>query len=71
VTRVMIDTTKQARLTTTGVVAFGRAYSGVDAFLPAGVREFSHPSAIGTADLMNDGTELTRDFGTRAWSPPV
>ena len=68
---VMINTTKQARPTTTGVVAFGRAYSGVDAPVFAGVRALSHSSAIGTADPMNDVTNLTRDFGTRAWSPPV
>ena len=68
---VMINTTKQARLTTTGVVAFGRAYSGVDPFVSAGARVLSHQSAIGTADPMNDGTDLTRDVGTRAWSPPV
>ena len=68
---MMINTTKQARPTTTGVVALERAYSGVDAFVFAEAQALSHRSAIRTANPMNDGTDLTRDLGTRAWSPPV
>jgi hypothetical protein len=68
---VMIKQTKQAQLTTTGVVAIERAWSGTGAFAFTAPRALSHRPAIRYTNPMNDGTDLTPALGTRAWSPPV
>jgi hypothetical protein len=67
----MIKQAKQAQLTTTGVVAIQRAWSGTGAFTFTAPRVLSHRPAIRYANPMNDGTDLTPALGTRAWSPPV
>lgn len=68
---MMINQTKQAQPTTTGVVAVERAYSGAGAFVLTVSSTISHRPAIRPKNPMNDGTDLTPDLGTRAWSPPV
>ena len=67
----MVKQTKQAPLTTTGVVAIERASSGTGAFTFAALLSSTHRPAIRYTNPMNDGTDLTPVLGTRAWSPPV
>ena len=67
----MIKQTKQAPLTTTGVVAIERAGSGTGAFAFTAPRSLGHRASIRYTNPMNDGTDLTPALGTRAWSPPV
>ena len=58
-------------LTTTGAVTVERAWSGTGAREFAAPSALSHRAGIRFSNSMNDGTDLTPELGTRAWSPPV